>query len=1054
MPNAAASAARAAGRLGALAALALLPGAALVAPVHAAAAQQPAQGVGRVAGTVLGTGGQPVSDVQVVVTTAGGARVGAVTNAQGRYNVGGVPAGTAAVRTQRIGFQPRTETVQVAAGQVTTLDFQLATSAAILSEVRVQVGYTNESRRQVTGAVSTVTGNEVQDQKVATIEESIRGRVPGVQVAAGGQPGRPADITIRGPSSLTNTSPLYVVDGMYVGNQNPNINPDDIATFQVLKDASAAAQYGSQASSGVIVITTRRGQAGQNQFGANAYYGFQSIPKTMPMAGAAEFQRVFQTAYRAAGVADSLIPSGVLNATGVNTDWQSAVMRNGAIQNYNAQASGGTPTASYLISGSVLNQDGTIINTNFRRASLRVNSDATRGRIHVGENIAVSQARQQNFPNGIFGGTELPLIDVVQLPPTIPVRDPNNPDGYGYGSVATPNYGTNPVAAAESNYNTYRSNSAIGSAFAEANLFAGLKYRLNVGVNYADSGNTVWNSSNQLRYLTPVLTGAFLRQSYPRSQQLLYENLLTYDGTFGGTAHRLTAVAGQTSQNNSYQQLTAYRQGFPNEQLQQISAGSSTGSSNDGFTIPVRENSLLARATYSFRDRYLATGTVRRDCSSLFSPSNRCGVFGSGSLGYVVSDEQFFKAIPLIGGADLFKLRVSTGVLGGQALNPFQYLPVISQNINYYFNGTITSGAIQQALINENLRWQRNRNTDVGFDLGLFNNTLSVTADYYQATLDQLLVQTAIPPDLASNANPTVNAGRARNAGFELGATHQLQRGDFRLNTTLSVTTLANRVLSLGNGGQPLFAGIGGVARTTVGQPIGEFYLLKNCGIFQSSSAIQAHTSTVNGKVVVLQPGAQPGDVCYQDVNGDGVIDNNDRYNAGTPFPKLQTGLFFNSSYKSFDVGVNLRGSFGSKIYNVVKLNIENTSGLQNIQSGLNYWSPSNTSGTVPRAVFGTAGAANFNPLNDMFLESGNFVRIQNIVVGYTLPNAVTRQLRLNTSARPRIYANVQNVATITKYSGYDPEVVGFGDPLARGVDDGFIYPNPRTVTFGFDVRF
>ncbi len=1042
-------AARAVGRLGALAALALLPGAVLVAPVHAAAAQQPAQATGRVAGVVLGEGRQPVGDVQVVVTTAGGARLGAVTNAQGRYNVGGVPAGLVSVRTQRIGFQPRTQTVTVAAGQVSALDFQLV--AAVTQLAPVQVGYTNEARSRVTGAVATVTGSEVQDQKVATVEEAIRGRVPGVQVEAGGQPGRPAEITIRGPSSLTNTSPLYVVDGMYVGNQNPNINPDDIATFSVLKDASAAAQYGSQASSGVIVITTRRGQAGQNQFGANAYYGFQSIPKTIPMAGAAEFQTVFDTAYARAGITP---PTGITTPSSVSTDWQSAVMKTGAIQNYNASASGGTPNASYLLSGSVLNQDGTIINTNFRRASLRVNSDATRGRIHVGENLAVSQARQQNFPNGIFGGTELPLIDVVLLPPTIPVRDPNNPSGYGYGSVATPNYGVNPVAAAQSNYNTYRANAVIGSAFAEANLFAGLKYRLNVGINYADSGNTVWNSSNQLRYLTPVLTGAFLRQSYPRSQQLLYENLLTYDGTFGGTDHRLTAVAGQTSQNNTYQQLSAYRQGFANEGLQQISAGSSTGSTNDGFTIPVRENSLLSRATYSYRDRYLATGTVRRDCSSLFSPSNRCGVFGSGSLGYVVSDEGYFKAIPLIGGADLFKLRVSTGVLGGQALNPFQYIPVVNQNINYFFNGTITSGAIQQALINENLRWQRNRNTDVGLDLGLLNNTLTITADYYQATLDQLLVQTSIPPDLASNSNPTVNAGRARNAGFELGATHQLRSGDFRLNTTLSVTTLANRVLSLGNGGQPLFAGFGGVARTTVGQPIGEFYLQKNCGIFQNTQQIQSHTTTVNGKAIVLQPGAQPGDVCYQDVNGDGTIDNNDRYNAGTPFPKLQTGLFLNSTFRSFDVGLNLRGSFGNKIYNVVKFNTENTSGLQNIRSGLDFWSPSNPNGTVPRAVFGTAGAANFNPLNDMFLESGNFVRIQNIVLGYTVPGAVTRQLRLNTTSRPRIYVNVQNVATFTKYSGYDPEVVGFGDPLARGVDDGFIYPNPRTVTFGFDLRF
>ncbi|HEY0777845.1 MAG TPA: SusC/RagA family TonB-linked outer membrane protein, partial [Gemmatirosa sp.] len=956
------AAARAASRLSALIALALLPGALLVVPAHGVAAQQPAQGTGRIAGTVLGTASAPVSDVQVVVTTAGGQRFGGVTNAQGRYNVGGVPAGTVTVRTQRIGFAARTQTVTVTAGQVSTLDFQLVQSVTQLSEVRVQVGYTNESRRQVTGAVASVTGAETRDQTVATIEEAIRGRVPGVQVQAGGQPGRPAQITIRGPSSLGNTSPLYVVDGMYVGNQNPNINPDDIATFEVLKDASAAAQYGSQASSGVIVITTRRGQAGQNQFGASAYYGFQSVPKTIPMASTAEFQRVQLQAYANAGIDTSQVPLGLKTPSSVNTDWQNSVLQTGGIQNYNLQASGGTPTANYLVSGSFLNQNGTIINTDFARASLRVNTDATRGRFHVGEALAASQARQSVFPNGIFGGTEFPLIDVVLLPPTIPVRDSTTASGWGYGSDATPNYGTNPVGALNANYTHLTSNAVIGSAFADVSLFKGLSYRLNLGINYADSGNTVWTSSQQLRYLTPLLQGASLLDAAPRSQQLLYENLLTYDGNFGGTAHHVTAVAGQTSQNNTFSMLTASRQGFANENLQQINSGASGGLNNSGFENIVHTNSLLARATYSFHDRYLATGTVRRDCSSLFSAGNRCGVFGSGSLGYVVSDEGFFKAIPLIGGADLFKLRVSTGVLGGQATGPYAYIPVVNGNINYYFNGNISNGFTQTALVNENLQWQRNKNTNVGFDLGIFNNAVSVTADYYQATLDQLLVGTAIPASLGSSGNPIVNAGRMRNAGFELGVTHRLNTGPLQFNTTFTLTTLGNRVLSLGNGGQPLFSGFGGVERTTVGQPIGEFYLWQNCGIFQSAKAVQAHTSQVkqaNGSVqtVVLQPGAQPGDVCYNDMNGDGVIDANDRVNSGTPLPKLQSGLFFDTRYRSFDVGLNLRGSFGNKIYSVIKYDVENTTGVQNTLAGLNYWTPNNTNTDVPRAVHGTAGA-------------------------------------------------------------------------------------------------
>ncbi|MGZ8492304.1 MAG: SusC/RagA family TonB-linked outer membrane protein [Gemmatirosa sp.] len=1035
-----------------LAALALVVGVVPLAPTitHPLQAQTPApRGTARVTGTVTETGGQPLSNVQVQLV---GTQFGGLTGADGRYTINGVPAGSYSLRAQRIGFAPLTRQVTVADGQTATADFQLTASATQLSAVSV-VGYTNEQRRDISGAVTTVTGTELRDQKVATVEEALRGRVPGVQIAASGQPGRAAQIVVRGQNGFGNPSPLYVVDGMYIGTQNPNLNPDDIASISVLKDASAAAQYGAQASNGVIVITTRRGQAGPNRVSLSSYYGVQEVPKRIPLASAAEFQRIYQQAYANANASlpansQLVVPTGVSQAATASTDWQDAVFQRGAIQNYNLTASGGSPTASYLLSGSVLDQQGTVRNTDFRRYSVRVNSEASRGRLTVGEAISLSQGDQRQFPRGIFGGQALPLIDVVSLLPTIPVRDANNPGGFGYGSDANPNYGTNPVAVLESNYDRRRSNQVLGTAYAGVRLIGNLSYRLNLGLNYNNDLHRVWTSANQVRYLTPVLTGASLFQEAPINQQLLYENLLTYDGAFASGAHRISAVAGQTSQNNSFQQLAAFRQGFTNEQLQQIDAGSTTGFTNSGYQTPFRNNSLLARATYSFRDRYLLTGSTRRDCSSRFSPGNRCGTFGAGSIGWVASEEGFWQAIPLLGRADFFKLRASTGVLGDQNIGDLRYFVPVAQNVNYVTNGpsgatVISGGAIQTQLANTDLRWQSNRSTDVGLDLGLFGNTLTITADYYVNDADQLLVNLPLPGSLASSSDPAVNAGSVRNAGFEFGATHRLDRGGFALNTTFNLTTTANRVVSLGSGGQPISAGLEGVARTAVGHPIGAFYLKKTCGIFQSAADVQAHRA---------QPNAQPGDLCFVDQDGNNTINDLDRVFFDNPIPELTTGLFLDSRWRALDFAINLRGAFGHQIYNAVKLNTERTVGLNNLRAGYNPWTPQNTSTSTPRAVFGDP--VNGDPASDRWLEKGDFVRLQNIVIGVSIPERLIQGARLGLQSSPRLYLNLQNVATFTNYSGFDPEVLGFGDPLARGIDDGLIYPNARTVTLGLDVRF
>jgi TonB-linked SusC/RagA family outer membrane protein len=989
-------------------------------------------GTGTITGTITSDAGQPVAGVQVFLVGRG---LGTTTDTDGRFTIRGVPPGTYQLRAQRIGFTPRSTQVTIGTGQSVNADLALTQLATTLT-TQVVVGYTTQQRRDVSDAVSSVRGDEIADQKVATLEQALQGRVPGVQIASSGEPGRPAQIIIRGQNGFGNPSPLYVVDGMYM-TENPNLNPDDIESIDVLKDASAAAQYGAQASNGVIVIRTRHGRPGDTEVQLHTYYGYQSVPKRIDMMNATQWAALTQQAYANAGLTP---PSGATNPPTVNTNWQDAVFQTGAIQDNNLQVSGGSASANYLLSAGFLNQKGTIITTDFRRYSLRLNSTATSGRFTFGENLALARGLQQGL-NGY------PLIDVVRMLPTIAVSDPTNPGGWGYGSLANPTYGTNPVGELSAENNKVGSNQVLGTAFGDVGLLSSLHYRLNLGLNYNDSSINNWRSIDQLRYLTPN-PFATLNTANVDVTSVLVENLLNFDNTFRNGVHHLTAVVGATSQRNDFSRLSAFRQGFTDETLQEINAGSSSGSSNSGFTVPFRTNSYLARASYALLDRYLLTGSSRHDCSSRFSPGNRCGNFGAVSLGWVASEEGFFKSIPLVNRADFLKLRASTGVLGDQNIGDFAFIAPIVSNINYIFNGTVVGGAIQTALANPNLKWQGNHSSNLGVDLAVLGNTLNITADYYKNTSNQLLVSAPIPPDLGSNANPVVNAGSVRNAGMEFGIAHHLDRGDFKFNTTLNITTTRNKVLSLGNGGQPLFAGISGVARTAVGDPIGEFYVKHVAGIFQTQAEVDNYKNSAG---VVIQPNAKPGDIKYADLNGDGIINDGDRYNAGNGIPKLQGGLFLSASKGPLDVGINFRGAYGYKIYNVVRYWTDRMDDLNNSRADLRPWSPTNPSTTTPRAVFGAAGAANADPVSDRWIENGNFTRIQNLVVGYALPQMLAQRVGAGTGSR--MYINIQNLHTFSDYSNWDPEILGFGDPLARGIDDGFIYPNPRTITFGLDLR-
>lgn len=992
------------------------------------AAPLAAQGTGRVSGTVSGPGGEPAADATVVVV---GTTLTARTGADGRYTLTGVPAGSRQVRASRLGLASGTQTVNVAAGGEATANFQLAEQMLLL-DTMVAVGYTTQRRATVSDAVAEVSAEQIEDRQVATIEEALRGRIPGVVIQSTGEPGQQSQVIVRGQNFLGATAPLYVVDGMYT-RQNPNLNPEDVESIQVLKDASAAAQYGAQSANGVIVITTKKGRGGEPRIAVNSYYGVQDVPSRIDFVDAARWREINAMARQNAGMAADNTPWTV------DTDWQDAVFQNGAIQDHNLSVSGGTENASYLLGAGWFEQEGTVINTGFERFSFRVNSEMRGGRWRIGQNAAVSRSTRDN----VVG---FPLIDVVRLQPGIPVYDPNNASGYGYGSgtgtLAT--FGTNPVGAFEREDNRDVSNRVLGSVFGELSLFSGLRYRLNLGVDYTDTNWNQFIRQQQIRQNTvPTFNeGTDRRDSYT---SYLVEHLLTFEGSRGG--HALNAVAGISEQTATFERLEAYRRGFSDEDITEIDAGTSNFA-NRGFEIPSALRGYLVRANYSFNDRYLLTGTFRRDGSSKFGPGNKYGNFFSGSAGWVVSEESFFGGIPGLGGADYFKLRASYGSLGNQDIGDFAYAAAIVSNQSYVFGNSIATGATQLALANPDIRWQDQTQWNVGADLALLGEQLRFSADYYVSESGGLLVQAPIPWSLGAVGAPYVNAGTIQNRGFELGAQLQMQRGDWNIDLAANLTTIDNEVTELGNGGQPIFAGFSNVSRTAVGGSIGEFFVLRADGIFQSDAEVQAYRSS-NG--TVIQPTARAGDIRYADLNDDGLINDDDRYVAGSPIPELETGFSLNADWRAFSFGLALRGSHGAEVFNVARFWTDRLDENSNYRSDVDPWTPTNTDTDDPRAVFGAAGASNARSNTDRWIEDGSYVRIQNVVVGYRVPADLTRRFGVSGEGS-RIYLNVQNLHTFTSFSNWDPEIRG-GDPLTRGIDDGRIYPNARTVTLGIDVN-
>ncbi|WP_460610261.1 SusC/RagA family TonB-linked outer membrane protein [Hymenobacter terrigena] len=1008
-----------------------------------------------ISGRVLDEKGAGLPGVTVLVK---GTSTGTQTDADGRFSLD-APADATLVFSF-VGYK----TQEAAVGGRSSIDVRLATDTQGLSEV-VVVGYLAQDRQNVTSAVSTLDVKEATKAPVATATQALQGRVAGVQVQSSGGPGDTPVITIRGIGTLGNAAsgPLYVIDGLWTDNIR-DLNPNDIETLNVLKDASSTAIYGSRGANGVVQITTKKGKAGAPSIGVNAYAGVDNVYKRYKLTNASEWADRAVQAYANAGIdplnagQNSLAgavkgPGGAFNPN-VDTDWQKEFFRTGRVEDYNVNFSGGTASgrdaSNFLVSADYFHQQGVVKGPDFERYSLRLNSGLTRGRFRFQENAQLTHLNT-TLLNGF------PFIDVLLMLPSIPVYDPKNLGGFGVGSTTLNTFATNPIGAQSLLNRTQNDNRLAGNVGVDFSIFDFLTYRLNAAIDGHMYGNADAQQLGIIRQNTQINTSS-LSEFQGYDVFLLAENTLNFTKTFGD--NHVNALVGYSEQRYRQHNTTVQRQGFTSvpQYYFELDAGATSGISG-GSTVENSKRSFFSQVTYDYKNRYLISGSFRRDGSSKFAPADRWGNFGAGSLGWRVSEEDFFKdALPIVSN---LKLRASYGVngndgLGGAYGGNYLTAPIINQNVNYVDgNGNIVNGSAQITLSSPGLQWEERYTKNAGLDLGLLSNRLTLSADYYVSETRKALAPVVVPVYLGNFGGAVYqNAGNLENRGFELAVGYHENRNAFTYGADFTLTTIHNEITKVPTEGQAFVDGIG-LTRSVVGQPVGEFYLIPFDGIFQSADEVKNYKNAA-GKVI--QPYASAGDVRYKDTNGDGVIDTKDRIFAGSPIPKLQMGLNLTAAYKGIDVSVFLQAVTGNKVFNRGRAALEYYNGPNNYEADVLPWTPQNPSTTTPRLLQGgspdpaLAQAASSNAMfnTTRWLEDGSYLRLKNVQIGYTFPKTLTSHVPSLGSVR--VYVTGRNVVTFTKYKGFDPEFTGT-EFYGRGIDDG-AYPNVRTFTGGLQVNF
>jgi TonB-dependent starch-binding outer membrane protein SusC len=976
-----------------------------------------------------------------------GSSTGTTTNGEGNYTLS-VPdaAANGTLIFSYIGYT----TEEVAINNQNVINVSLVADIKSLSEV-VVVGYGTQKRSDITGSIASINNEEIRNIPATSLDQYLQGKAAGVQVTqASAAPGGGLNVRIRGGSSITaGIEPLYVVDGFPIYNNNsdfigrrptgagqaPNalsiINPNDIESIEILKDASATAIYGARGANGVVIITTKRGKAGQNKIEVESYYGIQTIQRKVDLLNAREYAQLINEVRLNDN--PNAAPAFNVDTIQTNTDWQDLLFRPAPIQNHQLSLSGGNDNTRYLLAGNFFRQDGIVRGSDFTRLSLRINLDKKfNDRFTVGNNLTVSRSNNNIVISDVEGGA---VSNAQRMAPFIPAYDEfGNYTNNDFGRYPSVNGNLNsPLYLAEAVTNQNVGTRILGNVFADYKIVEGLIFRTSAGADV---------SFVKDNYFAPVNINRNAIQNNATINaisltQWINENQLTYARTFA-EKHRLDATAVFSLQEQKREFVGAQSFDVPSDRvgLNDLNASQTNSAQNRTFSSAADWSmvSYTWRINYNYAGKYFLTATVRRDGSSRFGANNKYGTFPSMAAAWTVSQENFLQSQTLLSN---LKLRASVGRTGNAEIPSYQSIGVLGTQ-QYIFNNITYTGYSPSRLPNPDLQWETTTQFDAGLDIGLLRDRVSMTVDYFIKKTDNMLYDVDVPTTSGFNSFVT-NIGNLENRGFEISLNTINTDGPFRWTTNFNMSQVRNRVLSLGETSQVISGNV--LLRT--GESLGIFFGYQTNGIFQNQEEINNSAQRPGNP---LQ--ARLGDVRYVDTDGNGIINADDRVILGGGMPDFFGGLTNTFSYKGFDLSIFFNAVIGYEIYNA------NTQQLLNLNGNFNQmkianerWTPENPGNTVPRAT--SSGAGVNNQFSDRFIEDGSFVRLRNASLGYNFPSAWLKGVNLQNL---RVYVTAQNFLTFTRYSGYDPEVSSTGNNQINFSTDRGAYPSARTILFGINL--
>jgi TonB-linked SusC/RagA family outer membrane protein len=1003
----------------------------------------------KISGKVTDENAAPLNGVSVVVK---GYTTGNTSVEDGNFSIS-VPSSSSVLVVSYYGYLQR----EITAGNNATLNIQLLPDVKRrdLNEV-VVVGYGTQRKVDLTGAVASVTRKEIVNKPFTSADQILGGRVPGVNITnRSGDPGAPIDVRIRGVGTPGTNQPLWVIDGVPIvqttnvtvntgssteSNPLAGINTNDIESIDVLKDASASAIYGARAANGVIIVTTRRGKEGRTSLTYDGYYGQQYVPKgrMFDLLNVSQYIELQQELGRDLSSF----------ASQPFVDWQDAIFRSAPTHSHNITLNGGTAKATYNVGAGFMESQGVELGQGFRRLSLKVNSDIQANKyLRFGESILLSSVnRLTQSESGLFAAYNGALNA-----PYYKIYDPNGPMGYNIetedtrGEGAT---GTNYVWRSDLRVNETRifSKKMLGSIYGELEPIAGLKYKLTLGADYNVGDGYFFQEAEDFG---SEQRQSLLVQERPLELTTNLSQTLTYNRKFND--HSITLLVGHEETSFQFNKMRIQGSDLFNTAVRLPSVANTVASANEADHWALR--GLLARAFYSYQDKYLFTFNVRRDATSRLSKDNRSGTFPSFSAGWRLSEEKFMKDQKLF--TDL-KIRASWGESGNQYTGQnFGYLPSLATTIFYVIGAgqDIVRGPAPIVFANKNVKWERSSQTDIGFDALMLGGKIEATFDYFNKVTNDVLLSLPVPYTSGYFLPADANLGKIRNTGIELSAYYRNSAGGLRYSIGGNITTVKNEVISLGDI-KEIITGTSGrlTHRTTVGEPLGYFYGYKTNGIYQNQKEVDEAIPDANST------GPEPGDIRFVDVNGDGTVNADDRTFIGSSMPDFYYGINLSAAYKSFDLSIFLQGVAGIEIYNDAGSQLLTMSGGNNqLTDVLGRWKGEGTSNTIPRASRDDPNGN--NRYSDRWIEKGDFMRIKNVQIGYTIPAKAFEGALKGILSGSRVYLGVNNLATFTKYRGYEPEVTrGFSFQkgefaLANGQDAGGS-PQPTIVQLGWSITF